>query len=239
MTETTATKTKLTKAGVGRVITVIISLVVTAAVFFATAGTTELSRGWLYYGGMLAYLVLAMAVILVFFPEAIEIVNARGKLKKDMKTWDKFFGVTYTALLLVQPAVAGWDAGKIRSFDAPWIVSLLAFAVIVLANAFVHWAMIVNRHAETGVRIQVDRHHEVVSTGPYRIVRHPFYISLIASALLYPLVVGSVYAFVPGLAVALLFVWRTSREDETLRRELEGYEAFTKKTRYRLLPGVW
>lgn len=153
--------------------------------------------------------------------------------------WDKVFGLLYTARLLLQPAIAGWDVGRIHSFEAPWLVSLLAFVLSILANAFVHWAMIANRHAETGVRIQEDRHHAVVSTGPYRIVRHPFYISLIASALLYPLAVGSLYAFIPGLVIAALFVWRTAREDETLRREFEGYEAFARQIRYRLLPGVW
>jgi protein-S-isoprenylcysteine O-methyltransferase Ste14 len=121
----------------------------------------------------------------------------------------------------------------------PWAVSVLALAVTILATAFVHWAMIVNQHAETGVRIQDDRHHVVVTAGPYRIVRHPFYVSLIVTALAYPLAVSSLYACLPGLVMAGLFVWRTAREDQTLRRELEGYEAFTERTRYRLLPGVW
>ncbi len=99
--------------------------------------------------------------------------------------------------------------------------------------------MIVNKHAETGVRIQDDRNHAVVSSGPYRIVRHPFYISGIVTSFVYPLAVGSLYAFIPALVIAVLIVWRTAREDQTLRRELDGFEAFTKRTRYRLFPGVW
>jgi protein-S-isoprenylcysteine O-methyltransferase Ste14 len=236
---TSLSNPRLTKAGIGRLLTVVMTLAVTAAIFFLTAGTLEVSRGWLYYGGLLAYLVIAMSVIVLFFPEAIETVNARGKLNKDVKTWDKVFGLAYTALTLLQPAVAGWDVGRARSFEAPWAVSVVAFALTIMAYAFVHWAMISNKHAETGVRIQEDRHHAVVSSGPYRIVRHPFYISLIAAALLYPLAVSSLYALVPGVVMALLFIWRTAREDETLRRELDGYENFTTKTRYRLVPGVW
>jgi protein-S-isoprenylcysteine O-methyltransferase Ste14 len=230
---------RLTRAGLGRLITVIVFLAVTATIFFLAAGSLQMTRAWLYYGGQLAYLVLSMAVIALLFPEAIETINARGKVKKDVKTWDKLFGLAYAALLLLQPAVAGWDAGRVHSFEAPWLVSILAFALTLLANAFVHWAMIVNKHAETGVRIQEDRHHVVVSSGPYRIVRHPFYSSLIMTAVLYPLAISSLFACIPGLAVAALLIWRTVREDETLRRELEGYEAFTRQTRYRLLPGVW
>jgi protein-S-isoprenylcysteine O-methyltransferase Ste14 len=230
---------RLTKAGITRLITVVLTLVVTASIYFLTARTFAMGRAWLYYGGLLAYLVLAMAVIFVRFPEAIETVNARGKLNQDVKTWDKFFGLAYTVLLLLQPAVAGWDVRQRESFEVPWLVASLALGVTIVAYAFVQWAMIVNRHAETGVRIQGERDHAVVSSGPYRIVRHPFYISLIVTQLVYPLAVGSLRAFVPALAMAVLFVWRTAREDETLRRELDGYEAFTRRTRYRLVPGVW
>ena len=59
------------------------------------------------------------------------------------------------------------------------------------------------------------------------------------SALVYPPAVGALYAYIPSAAIVALFVWRTAREDATLRSELEGYEAYTRKTRYRLLPGVW
>jgi protein-S-isoprenylcysteine O-methyltransferase Ste14 len=229
----------LTRAGVARMATVLLSLVVTAAIFFLAAGTVEVMRGWVYYGGQFAYLTLAMAMIIRFFPQAIETVNARGKFNPDVKTWDKLFGLAYTLLLLLQPAVAGWDVGRLHALHATWSVSVLALALTILANAFVHWAMIVNRHAETGVRIQDDRHHVVVSSGPYRIVRHPFYVSVIVTALVYPLAVSSFYAFLPGVAIAGLLVWRTACEDRTLRRELGGYEAFTQRTRYRLLPGVW
>jgi protein-S-isoprenylcysteine O-methyltransferase Ste14 len=231
--------TRLTSSGVARMLTVVVTLVATAAVFFLAAGTLDVGRGWIYYGGLLAYLVVSMAAMLLFFPGVIELVNERGKLHQDVKAWDKLFGIAYTALLLASPAVAGYDVGRLHSFESPRCVAWAALAVTILSNAFVHWAMIVNKHAETGVRIQNDRHHEVISSGPYRIVRHPFYISFIVTQLLYPLAIGSLYAFVPALAAVALVVWRTAREDEALRRELDGYEAFTKRTPYRLLPRVW
>jgi protein-S-isoprenylcysteine O-methyltransferase Ste14 len=229
----------LTKAGTTRMITVVLSSVVTAAIFFLAAGSTDVDRAWLYYGGLLIYLVLAMAAIFVFFPAAVETVNARGKLNQDVKRWDKLFALSYTALLLVQPAVAGWDVRKLLSPEIPWPVSIIALGVTIAAYAFVHWAMIVNKHAETGVRIQSERDHAVVTSGPYRLVRHPFYISLILVQLAYPLAIGSLTAFIPSLVIAVVFVWRTAREDDTLRRELAGYEEFTKQTRYRLVPGLW
>jgi protein-S-isoprenylcysteine O-methyltransferase Ste14 len=229
----------LTKAGGARMITVLLTLALTAAIYFFAAGTFRLSRAWLYYGGLLAYLVLALAAFFLFFPDAIATINARGKLHRDVKAWDKLFGLAYTALLLVQPAIAGWDVRAHRAVTVPWLVAAAALTATLVAYAFVHWAMIVNRHAETGVRIQDDRQHAVISAGPYRIVRHPFYIALIVTQLVYPLALGSPSASVPSLVMAALFVWRTAREDATLRRELAGYEAFAQSTRYRLLPGVW
>lgn len=230
---------RLTRSGGVRIATVLLTLALTAAIFFGAAGTIAVSRAWLYYGGLLASLIAGMAVIFVRFPAAIETVNARGKLNPDVKRWDKVFGLVYTLLLLVQPAVAGLDAGRLRLGTVPAWLAGPALGVTVLAYAFVHWAMIVNTHAETGVRIQTDRHHEVVSVGPYRFVRHPFYVAIILVQLLYPLAVGSWLAYAPGLLIAGLFVWRTAREDATLRRELAGYQDYARRTRYRLVPGVW
>jgi protein-S-isoprenylcysteine O-methyltransferase Ste14 len=101
------------------------------------------------------------------------------------------------------------------------------------------WSMAVNRHAETTVRIQTDREHTVLATGPYRFVRHPMYVG---AMLLYAgsaLVLGSFWALVTAGLIAAALVVRTSLEERTLRRELPGYEDFTSRTRYRLIPGVW
>jgi len=142
-------------------------------------------------------------------------------------------------LLLVLPAVAGPDTGRFHRSEVPALLALPALIVTILVCMFVHGAMIVNKHAETGMRIQEDRHHQVVSSGPYRFFRHPFYISVIVTQLVWPLVVGSLFAYVPALAIVALFVRRTAREDPTLRTELPGYAQYASRVRYRLLPGIW
>lgn len=236
---TTLPAPHLTRAGVGRLVTVLLSLVLTAAIYFGAAGTLEAPRAWGYYAGLLAYMLLAMAFLFLRFPGVAETVNARGKLNADVKAWDKRFGVAYTILLLLEPAVAGAELGRLRLAAVPAWLAPPAIAVTILAYALAHWVMVENRYAETGVRIQDERHHEVVSTGPYRFVRHPLYVSMILVQLVYPLAVGSWLAYAPGGAIAALLVWRTSREDGMLRRELQGYEGYAGRTRYRLLPGVW
>jgi protein-S-isoprenylcysteine O-methyltransferase Ste14 len=101
------------------------------------------------------------------------------------------------------------------------------------------WAQVVNPFFEPGVRIQKERAQQVVTAGPYRFVRHPGYSAAIAIFIAIPLALASWWALTPAaLAIALLVV-RTGLEDSLLRAELSGYADYTRRTRYRLLPGLW
>jgi protein-S-isoprenylcysteine O-methyltransferase Ste14 len=100
-------------------------------------------------------------------------------------------------------------------------------------------ALTTNPHLETTVRIQKDRGHKVITTGPYRFVRHPMYTGVLLMYAGWPLILGSMWSYVVVGIIVVLFVVRTALEDRTLRTELEGYEAYAGRTRYRLLPGVW
>ncbi|MFQ5875494.1 MAG: methyltransferase family protein, partial [Dehalococcoidia bacterium] len=89
------------------------------------------------------------------------------------------------------------------------------------------------------VRIQEDRGHTVATGGPYRYVRHPGYVGTILFQIATPLMLGSVWAFIPCGLAALLIVVRTALEDRTLHEELDGYKEYAQRVRYRLLPGLW
>ena len=106
-------------------------------------------------------------------------------------------------------------------------------------DVFVLWTMAVNPFLEKGIRIQEDRGHRVITTGPYRYVRHPMYAGAIVMFAGFPLVLGSGWTFVPVGVITVLFVVRTVYEDQVLRRELPGYAGYAERTRYRLIPGVW
>jgi protein-S-isoprenylcysteine O-methyltransferase Ste14 len=100
-------------------------------------------------------------------------------------------------------------------------------------------AMASNAYFAEGVRIQTERGHTVATGGPYRYVRHPGYTGAILAQLVTPCLLGSLWAWIPTLASAALYVVRTYLEDQTLQVELPGYPAYTQQTRYRLIPGVW
>jgi protein-S-isoprenylcysteine O-methyltransferase Ste14 len=89
------------------------------------------------------------------------------------------------------------------------------------------------------VRIQADRGHAVVDSGPYALVRHPLYVGAVLMFTGVALALGSWWALFPvGMVVVILLV-RTALEDRTLRNELPGYQAYAQRVRYKLIPGIW
>jgi protein-S-isoprenylcysteine O-methyltransferase Ste14 len=116
---------------------------------------------------------------------------------------------------------------------------LSGLLVTILGYALFLWAMASNAFFSEGVRIQVERDHAVVSGGPYRYVRHPGYVGAILAQVATPFLLGSLWALIPGLVSAMLYVVRTHLEDKTLIEELPGYREYAQQTSYRLMPGVW
>ncbi len=157
----------------------------------------------------------------------------------DAKPWDKILApmLAFGSVLIL--AVSGLD--KLFGWTSPFslTVKIAALIVIILGFIFGSWALIENRFFSGVVRIQTDRGHHVVSTGPYRFVRHPGYSGALWTYLAMPLLLDSVWAFIPALLLTGVIVLRTSMEDRTLQNELTGYKEFTQKTKYRLLPWIW
>lgn len=205
------------------------------ALLFGTAGRLDWTAAWLYLALVVANSAVGYACLRRWNPELIE---RRLHLGEGTKTWDKVWSALYAPVFLAIYVVAGLDAGRGGSEVSPaaWVAGLAVFAPgAVLLTA----SMVVNPFFEKTVRIQRDRGHRVIDTGPYRFVRHPGYVGFLGWILSAPLLLGSAWAFAPAaLAVAGLAI-RTALEDRTLRRELAGYEDYARRVRFRLVPGVW
>ena len=168
------------------------------------------------------------------------LLNERGKMvPAGSKLFDKIFAVLYLPLYFSVLIVSGIDAARYEWTIMPlWIIS---FGMIMLLFSYFLslWAMYVNSYFECTVRIQEDRNQEVVTTGPYRIVRHPGYIAAVISFFAAPLILGSWWGLIPSSVLIITIVIRTALEDSTLQRELSGYKDYTKVTSYRLIPFIW
>jgi len=211
---------------------------VLGVLFFGFAGEWTIFRGWLFVAVMLIGMFGGTVVVAVLSPE---LMNQRGKWKKaeGTKWWDKIIIQVFGILgYYGVAAVAGFDFANGWSYlGILWCIT--GVALYLAGSAFFTWAMAVNRHFEVTVRIQTDRAHQVVTTGPYRLVRHPGYAGAILWIISSPLILGSAYALIPaGIAIATLIL-RIVLEECALKNELPGYSEYTRETRYRLLPGFW
>jgi len=135
--------------------------------------------------------------------------------------------------------MAALDDGRFHWFHLAWWGCVLGYALLITGIVGLTWAESVNKFFEPTVRIQTDRGHKVIDTGPYALVRHPGYVSACLIFVGLPLSLGSLWALIPAVLSCLLLVLRTIWEDGTLRQELAGYKEYALRVRYRLLPGVW
>ncbi|NIM51734.1 MAG: isoprenylcysteine carboxylmethyltransferase family protein [Gemmatimonadales bacterium] len=219
-----------------RVGTVAVFLVVNAALLFVSAGRVDWLWAWVFLGICLLSMAINGTILLRTSPETIA---ERGR-PQATKGWDKLVGGLWAlCLFLVVPVVAGLDERFAWTGQIGPAWNIAGALVLAVGLGLAGWAMIANAFFSTAVRIQTDRGHTVCRSGPYRFVRHPGYVGFVMQSVGTPVLLGSPFALVPGVAAAALMVIRTLLEDPMLQRELDGYQDFVREVRYRLLPGVW
>ncbi len=229
---------KLNKSGVKVLVGTFLGPFIQVGLLFISAGRMNIPQGWVYL--VVSFIGMFGGIMLVYKANP-ELLNQRGlwEKKKDTKPWDKVLLIAYGITgFYILPVIIGLDT----RFQWSYLGIHFTIAGIVLflvGSIFLHWAMIVNTHFETTVRIQNDRGHKVITAGPYQIVRHPGYVGSILWAVATPLIIGSIVGLVPAGIAGLLLLIRTSLEDKTLHSELNGYVEYAERVRYRLFPGIW
>jgi protein-S-isoprenylcysteine O-methyltransferase Ste14 len=218
-----------------RFIGIFLFIVFMAVVFFA-AGTLDWPELWFFLG---FYVTTVTALIIWLKKHDPGLLKERMSVGRDVKSWDKKIIRTYTALLMIMYLLAPLDAVRFRWSRVPLILKGIAYLIIVVSWIIGFWAFRENSYLSPFVRIQADRGHQVCTTGPYKFIRHPMYLAVILTVLCLPLVLGSLWAFLPAVLIAALFVLRTSLEDKTLRNELPGYAEYAEKVTWKLVPKVW
>jgi protein-S-isoprenylcysteine O-methyltransferase Ste14 len=230
---------RLDKYGINTILRHLFTGVITAVLLFLGAGTTDWAEGWTFsIVNLLGWAGMSAAVA----RQNPGLFNERGKPRRQMqpmRQWDMIILILYTIMMFAQPFVAGLDYryGWSAQPVAP-VLLVVGCAINGLGFALLAWSMIANRYFAPIVQIR-EGEHRVASSGPYRYVRHPGYVSVILTFLAMPIALGTWAAFVPALVGIVLYVVRTALEDRTLQAELPGYAEFAQRTKYRLLPGVW
>jgi protein-S-isoprenylcysteine O-methyltransferase Ste14 len=211
-----------------------VTALILAVIMFLPAGIGW-RRGWLFLLVFCTYTFVSAAYLWRVNPD---IFVARSKVHQGTKSWDKVLMPLLLASLLAIFVTAAFDARYAWSSVSTNMV-ILGYILFTLGFAASTWVYAVNKFAEPSVRIQSERGHKVIDTGPYAIVRHPLYAASIVLFVGMALAMGSYWALVPVAVGTLVLIVRTILEDRMLQNELDGYKDYASRVRYRLVPGIW
>ena len=209
-----------------------------AALLFVPAGTVLWPAGWVF---MAIFFGFALAIVLWLGREDPELLVERlsSPIQRGQPLWDKVFVAALAPIFVVWLVLMPLDAVRFGWSEVPGWLQFLGALDLVLSFCIIFLTFRENAYLAPVVKLQEERGQSVVSTGPYRFVRHPMY--------------SSMFMFFPGSALLLgswaglllcpvllgLLVWRTALEDRMLKNELAGYGEYARNVRYRLMPRIW
>lgn len=203
---------------------------------FWPAGSLRWGPGWLFVAVLLSATVVSAMVLWRFNPV---IFAARSRIQHGTAKWDRILLAIMLPLFVAIPAVAALDAGRMHWAPQPAWAIVVGYCALLAGIGLLTWSQVVNRFFEPGVRIQSERGHRVIDSGPYAIVRHPGYVGAIALFFGMALALGSLTALVPAVLTTAVLVLRAAWEDAMLQTSLPGYADYAKRVRSRLAPGIW
>lgn len=213
--------------------------------FFAVAlmwpaGTWQWWEAWLIVGLWSIYGVAMTYYLLRHDPALLAERLKFVPLHKDQKNWDKVIMLLFFIAGIGLYLVPGFDVVRYEwSESLPLWMKVLAMLVHLPCFVLLAWVMRENTYLSQVVKIDKERGHTVITTGPYALVRHPMYIVIIVLLFAVPVALGSRFALILAMFLTVLLIVRTYLEDRTLHAELEDYPEYAKKTPYRLIPGIW
>lgn len=207
-------------------------MILVGLLLFLPAGTIAFFHGWL---------LMALLFVPMFFGglvmswKAPELLRRRLQAKEaegEQRTVIMLSGIMFLAGFVL----AGLRVRLCWSELPAWVVLSASLLFLVGYGLF---AFVLKQNAYLSRTIRVEDGQTVVDTGLYGIVRHPMYTATLLMFLAMPLILNSWQALLVFLIYPLLIVKRIRNEEVVLCRELEGYEAYRRKVKYRLIPFLW
>jgi protein-S-isoprenylcysteine O-methyltransferase Ste14 len=214
-----------------------IFVVALGALLFASAGTLDWPAAWVFLV-VSAIIGPACGLWLAKTDPALLAERLRPTFQADQPAADKKFMLTFVVVALVWLVAIGLDR-RAHASDVPLPLQALGLAMYLLSTAFIMWVFRENSFAAPVVKVQAERHHRVVSSGPYAFVRHPMYSGVMLFFFGVPLLLGSWWGLAIAPVFAILFAIRARIEERALVEGLPDYADYAARVRYRLVPGLW
>lgn len=215
----------------------VIWIVAIGALLFVPAGTLHWPVAWVFLATM-AILGVACGLWLAKTDPALLAERMRPMMQDNQPAADKKFMVAFGVAALAWFVAIGLDR-RYHASEMPIGLRAFGLTMLLLSSGFIMWVMRENSFAAPVVKLQTERGHRVVSTGPYAWVRHPMYSGTLLFFIGVPLLLGSWWGVLMSPLFLVLFAIRAHIEERALIEGLPGYADYAARVRYRLLPGLW
>ncbi|HZY25268.1 MAG TPA: isoprenylcysteine carboxylmethyltransferase family protein [Bacteroidales bacterium] len=217
----------------------ILGFVLTTVIFelllFGTAGSFNYWQGWLY--SIITFVFLGGSAIYLWKrdPALLERRTKVGAVyeKEKGEKIVQIIAVLGSILIAVIPALDycfGWS-------HVPLYIVILGAILLIIGYYLVFLVFKVNSFASTTIEVATDQ--KVISTGPYGVVRHPMYLGALIALVGTPLSLGSWWGLIILISYVPGIIWRLLDEERFLSKNLQGYDEYRQKVRYRLIPLLW
>ncbi len=215
---------------------IIVYLTFFGACLFLPAGQEDWFMGWVYLLINAVSMIINSVILQILHPRLFaDRVNA-----KTQRGWDRalagimtFFGPISICI------VSGFNFRNQWAPQMPFYIQISGILLIVLGCTVSAWAIASNKFFFGFMRIAKEERHSVCDKGAYKIVRHPGYLGALLVNLATPLLLNAVWAFIPAVVTVIAIFFRTSLEDKSHIKKLDGYLDYTRKVRFRLVPPIW
>ncbi|MHA2104967.1 MAG: methyltransferase family protein [Candidatus Hodarchaeales archaeon] len=200
---------------------------------FFPAGKLDWFEAWLFLAILLGYSIFASAYFIIKSPETLK---SRASFTPKTTT-DKILVFGFLILFILYMMTPGYDIFQLKFSSVPDIVKATAFLIFILVMIFLF--LVIRENAFASRVVEVQEGQKVISTGPYKYVRHPMYTGMILFLFCMPLMLGSYLALIFSIIFSIGFFFRIFDEEKVLEKELAGYQEYKQKVKYRLIPKIY
>ena len=219
-------KTLLKKQVTKRILMIIINLLFSLAILLVSSGDYLYRGAWI----LLGVYIISITFFGIFLPK--KVIETRSKSLTNQPTYEKVLKIPLFISGYATYIVAGLDQRFNWTIAIPWYMLVLGAVIFFMGMGILLWSMIENPYFNQAVTLDED--HQVVTSGPYSVIRHPGYLGMMTYLAVVPILLESLFAMIPTIVVIILFMIRTNLEDKYLANHLKGYKAYQEQVKKRL-----